>query len=174
MIGAASWHPTKIAHRFRASQISFLWLSIWLSSIENLLSIISNDNKYTLQILLNDINYRFDISNNVDFPNKIFNTTYPEDPYCLTDYEPRYNRETSLKSSVLYGLQEVNHDGIPIIGHEKLWKFEIYENIVSKYLVELSRERGYHDYKYTLYAPYGIESGPISILITPFKDGTVR
>ncbi len=33
MAGAASWHPSVIAHRMRASHHAYFWLEIWVEAV---------------------------------------------------------------------------------------------------------------------------------------------
>lgn len=171
MKGAASWHPSKIAHRFRASRVAYLWLAIWKYTLDDLLILL--DQGLSPQLIMMEIDYRLNSAYQNGLPPKIFNTNYTDNSQCLTNYEPRLSREVSLKDSVLEGLRKEPVSLETEESEKMYWKFDIYENIVSKNIIVKARESGYIDFKYTLYAPYGNNSGPISIYVSPLTEGTV-
>lgn len=164
--GAASWHPSIIAHRFRASHYSYVWLSIWLDTLNYLKkSLTSTPIASSPSLLLNEAELRLRAEYNRGLPESVQKTKFPDRAFCLTNYEPREKRESSLKDAVISGLMTE--------GDEKGWKFDIYENIVNEDLVKKSKKNGYLDYKYLLYAPKGKDSGSLSVLISNTAHGPV-
>jgi len=68
MVGAAPWHPSIIAHRFRGSQIVFFWLMAFrevLVLIENSIDFLNMDDiqveKHIKQLLIGKIQYILNI-----------------------------------------------------------------------------------------------------------------
>ena len=99
--GAASWHPSVIGHRFRASQQSYFWLLIWIDAIKDLQSMVSHRQ---LDAIQKDIDLHIDKLHEPVNPPKHHNP-FPDEAQCLTDYEPRHVQDSSLKDHVVAGLE---------------------------------------------------------------------
>jgi hypothetical protein len=169
--GAAAWHPSKVAHRLRASQMSYVWLHIWKDAVTEMLSLathrpidgIQKDNMRHLETAFGRVR-----------ETPLHATDLPDNAICYTDYEPRtlYN-ESSLRLKVLSGLRPgcnakyKKTDKITETG----WRCIIYENLVHENIVKHSVKMGYKDYKYLMYG--NKVSGPLSIQMAQQKEGYV-
>ena len=101
--GAASWHPSVIAHRLRASHHSYFWLLIWIDAIKDLQSMVSHRN---LDAIQKDIDHHLEKLYEQPIKDPQHKTPFPDSPQCFSDYEPRPVREASLKKVVMRGLAD--------------------------------------------------------------------
>lgn len=160
MRGAASWHPSIIAHRLRASHHAYFWLLIWHEALRELVGLVGHK---SVDTVLKDVTRHLDALYPV-VPEAVHKTGLAvDDMKCYTDYEPRFVQEVSLKDRVLEGL-EANHS---LPG----WHFIIYENLVDKKLVERSLKMGYLDFKKLMFGD--AEAGPLSLDLQITRDGPV-
>ncbi len=162
MKGAASWHPSVIAHRLRASHHAYFWLLVWHEAVREVAGLAAHR---AVDAILKDVEHHL-------------GTLYPpmhaaahksaivDDMKCFTDYEPRSVREVSLKDRVVAGLAK-DDAAADAAG----WRFSIYENLVDKKLVENSLRQGYQDFKKLMYG--NVASGPLSLSLSITKDGPV-
>jgi len=112
MKGAASWHPSIIGHRLRASHHAYFWLLIWIDAIDTIIDSLSKH--HNLDVFLKHISNHLEKLGHVKLETPIHESIFPDNAKCYTDYEPRMVRESSLKSKVIHGLisadQEANAD----------------------------------------------------------------
>lgn len=158
MAGAASWHPSVIAHRMRGAQFAYFWLQGWKDALKHLASVLPSRN---VEAAYKDVETKLNAFYHPLTAPSIA-SPFPDNATCHTDYEPRVQRESSLKDKVISGLETNDTKG---------WKFIIYEEIADKGIVINARKRGYLDYKYLLYG--NSESGPLSISFKTERAGKV-
>eukprot|EP01039_Chlorochromonas_danica_P002031 gene2031-2214_t len=164
--GAASWHPSIIAHRLRASHHAYFWLRILELAVDDLHRLASNR---ALDAIIKDVNHHLAPFHSSSLPLPLNHQNFPDNTTCYTNYEPRAIREASLKGKVLNGLVEEEH--------QTGWKYIIYEDLVDKGLVKKSHNQGYINYKWLLYSkdndhPLSLaldisRSGPVFVCQTP-------
>lgn len=103
MEGAASWHPSIIAHRLRAAHHSYFWLLILQQAIDELLQLLSHNRP--LDGIVKDVQHHLDHSyKDISTFKVVHPSMILDNMKCLTDYEPRSIREVSLKDRVISGL----------------------------------------------------------------------
>lgn len=168
MEGAASWHPSVIGHRLRASHHAYFWLLVYLDALEELKKVLSHrsadaalkDCQHHLQSLYQPLN-----------PEPKHKSPFPDNMTCHTDYQPRsIQGESSLKRLVLSGLSSED----PVESFKDAgdgWHFIIYENLVDHNLVVRSQKQGYLDYKYLLFT--GENAKPLSLKLQIERPGAV-
>ena len=100
MEGAASWHPSVIAHRMRAAHHAYFWL---LNYAEALASVKEQLSHRVFDAVEKDVDHRWTKLHTPMGPAK-HASMFPDEAQCLTDYEPRPVREASLKDKVVGGL----------------------------------------------------------------------
>lgn len=161
--GAASWHPSTVAHKMRGAHHAYFWLLIWRDALTDLSAMLSHR---AIDAVHKDLDHHI-AQSHVKMGPAQFKTPFVDDMNCMTDYEPRYMADSSLRSKVIGGkLGEEGVDKAP-----KEWKPVIYENLVDKHLVEKSHKMGYKDFKRLLYG--GKDTGPLSIALSTNKTGPV-
>jgi hypothetical protein len=101
MEGAASWHPSVIAHRLRASHHAYFWLLIWQEALQELMKNLANNRNP--DALLKDTSAHLD-KLYIPMKEAVNKLPFLDDMKCYTNYEPRAVREVSLKDRVLTGL----------------------------------------------------------------------
>lgn len=139
MDGAASWHPSVIAHHLRANHHVYFWLQIWQLALQELRDLVATT---SLPAIAVDVEHKLDAFYAPSLPPALFKRSpFIDNMTCFTDYEPRTQRESSLKAHVRSGLV-TKGDG---------WKFGIYEDLVDINLVKRSKAHGYLDYKWMLF-----------------------
>lgn len=157
--GAASWHPSVIAHRLRASHHAYFWLLIWQEALKELLSLASHR---SVEAILKDVEHHQATLYPPMHP-AIHKSTYVDDMKCYTDYEPKATEGISLKERAVAGLAAEES--------QKGWHFIIYEDLVDKHLVQNSHKQGYLDFKKLMYG--NVESGPLSLSVSTARAGPV-
>ena len=100
MKGAASWHPSIVAHNMRGSQHAYFWLLNFAEAIADLKTLLSHRAMHAVQLDVQHRGAKFD----VPISAAKHKSAFPDDAKCYTDYEPRPVREASLKSKVVSGL----------------------------------------------------------------------
>jgi hypothetical protein len=101
----------------------------------------------------------------------------PDNVQCYSDYEPRsVYSSSSLRKQIIQGLNSKNYNDFNLdkdAWQEKTegWKSIIYENLVHRNFVQKNLKMGYLDFKYLVFGD--IHSGPLSMVISPQKDGPV-
>lgn len=160
MQGAASWHPSKIAHRLRASQMSYFWLKIFELAVKELHDLASHRQ---LDAIKQDVDHHL-AAMHPAMPAPLSAFAFPDNAVCYTDYEPRSVREVSLRDKAVEGLIK---DDAP--AGTTGWKALIYEDIVDKNLVKRSHENGYLDYKWLMYSKDN--TAPLSLKVHMDKAG---
>eukprot|EP01038_Epipyxis_sp_PR26KG_P009356 gene9356-12606_t len=102
--GAASWHPSIIAHRLRAAHHAYFWLNAYREAIIDLANLL---NHKQFHIVENEVNQYLNktYSVHVEQIDKVYPTKYFIDGMkCYTDYEPKTEKiNTSLKEIVISG-----------------------------------------------------------------------
>lgn len=163
MLGAASWHPSVIAHRLRASHHSYFWLVILKESIEDLTRLLSINKERAVDALVKDVEQKLSHIQK-PIPMAHHYSQWQLGMKCYTDYEPHHSEGFSLKQRVTSGLLS---DAAP--ADEKGWKAIIYEDLVDKELVKRSKARMYKDYKHLIYGDKN--SGSLVIKVNIEKKG---
>lgn len=171
MLGAASWHPSVIAHRLRASHHAYFWLLIYVDALEELKKLLEHRSP---EAALKDVRHHADSLYRPMPAEAKHRSFFVDNMTCHTDYQPRSIPSSSLKSLVLTGL--ASEDAVASYAAAATaaspgWHFIIYENIVDKHLVERSKTQGYLDYKYLMYA--GDHAGPLSLKLDIDRPGPV-
>lgn len=105
--GAASWHPSVIAHRMRAAHHAYFWLLIYSEALTDLKAQLSHR---VLDAVEKDVEHRL-TKLHAPLPPRRLNSDFPDDAKCYTDYEPRSIREASLKGKVISGLASEGKPG---------------------------------------------------------------
>jgi hypothetical protein len=164
MLGAASWHPSVIAHRLRASHHSYFWLVILKEAIEELSKTLNANKERPTDALLKDIELRLSHIYK-PMPGPHHYSQWQDGMKCYTDYEPQYSEGNSLKQRVVSGLLSDNAD------EGTGWKAVIYEDLVDKELVKRSKARMYKDYKHLIYG--GKDAGPLVLKVNVEKSGPI-
>lgn len=158
--GAASWHPSIVAHRMRAAHFSYFWLQSFNDALSKLSTILlTRSVEAAHHDVLNKLNSFYHPLTEADIP-----SPFQDNTTCYTDYEPREIRESSLKKIVISGLKSESGEG-------KGWGYSIYEDLVDKKIVEKAKSQGYLDFKYLLWG--NKESGPLSLGFTTSRPGKV-
>lgn len=193
MAGAASWHPSIIAHRLRASHHAYFWLVIWLDALKDIEKHLRNHR--TPEFILTHVNQNLDRSYK-PYGEIKHKSHFADNMTCYTDYQPRAVQEVSLKDRVIHGLGENGdehyiyfilfkayiHDfnvcRVLINGQRYCddhviegWHHLIYEELVDKNLVLRSKKNQYLDFKYLLYCSE--TAGPLSLAIRTSRPGPV-
>jgi hypothetical protein len=156
----ASWHPSVIAHKLRASQMSYFWLRIWGLALKELQELARHR---ALDAILHDVE-RHLTDNYPPMPAAMEISPFVDDSVCYTNYEPRSIRENSLKDQVIGGLVEVD-------AKTSGWKFGIYEDLVDVNIVKSSHKMGYQDFKWMLFSKDNTE--PLSLTLEMRRAGPV-
>jgi len=162
MKGAASWHPSVIAHRLRASHHAYFWLLVWHEAVREVAGLAAHR---AVDAILKDVEHHLGTL----YPPMhaaVHKSAIVDDMKCFTDYEPRFVREVSLRDRVVAGLAKED-----AAADSAGWRFSIYENLVDKKLVETSLRQGYQDFKKLMYG--NVASGPLSLSLSVTKDGPV-
>lgn len=140
MEGAASWHPSAVAHRLRGSHHAYFWLGIWRMALQDLRDLAAHR---ALEAIAADVEHHL-TANYPPMPPALSQTSpFIDNTTCFTDYEPRAMRDSSLKAKVRGGLVDGPGEG---------WRYGIYEDLVDANLVKQSHAHGYLDFKYMLYS----------------------
>ena len=105
MLGAASWHPSVIAHRLRASHHAYFWLVMLKEAVANLAKKLDKDGRDPATIQ-KDIQVKIDEYYGPLESRAFGAPPFPDDAQCLTDYEPSFNKEGSLVKKVVMGLTD--------------------------------------------------------------------
>ena len=168
MEGAASWHPSIIAHRLRASYHSYWWLQIWADALKDLLAVAQTQR--SLEGMLKDTLHHLDNEQKVFEPIQRQVAGILDGMVCHTDYEPRAMHNSSLKDLVISGL---NPNPGYEADHKDPWNFLIYEEIADRDIIARAKQRGYLDFKYMMYSR-GEQSGPLSLSLSLKRQGPVR
>jgi hypothetical protein len=167
MLGAASWHPSVIAHRLRASHHAYFWLLIYVDALEELKKLLEHRSP---DAALKDVRHHADSLYRPMPAETKHRSFFVDNMTCHTDYQPRSIQSASLKSLVLTGLaSEEAVTSFDAAGAG--WHFIIYENIVDKALIQRSKEKGYLDFKYLMYA--SDNAGPLSLKLDIERPGPV-
>jgi hypothetical protein len=106
MKGAASWHPSVIGHRLRASHHAYFWLLIWHDALKEVSSLAIHR---SMEAILKDVDHHLSTL----YPpmhSAVHKSLMVDDMKCYTDYEPRSVREVSLKDRVVAGLAKEESD----------------------------------------------------------------
>lgn len=177
MKGAASWHPSVIGHRLRASHHAYFWLLVWHDALKEVSTLAGHR---SVEAILKDVDHHLSTL----YPPMhaaVHKSLMTDDMKCYTDYEPRAVREVSLKDRVVAGLAKeesetgkfylCNTTWSVLIFSNLGWHFIIYENLVDKKLVENSQRNGYLDYKKLMFG--NAASGPLSLHLSVVKEGPV-
>jgi hypothetical protein len=165
--GAASWHPSVIGHRLRASHHAYFWLLIYVDALEEMKKVLAHRSP---EAALKDVRHHADTLYHPMPSTAKHQTPFVDNMTCHTDYQPRSIQSASLKSLVLSGLASEE----PVQDYASSgpgWHYIIYEDIVDKHLVQRSKLMGYLDYKYLLYS--GESSGPLSLKLDIESPGPV-
>lgn len=168
MEGAASWHPSVIAHRLRASHHAYFWLLIYVDALEEMKKVVEHR---SADAALKDARHHAETLYHPMAPTPRHTTPFADNMTCHTDYQPRAIQASSLKGIVLSGLaseEPLNEYSQATPGS---WHFIIYENIADKNLVLRSKKMGYIDYKYLMFS--GENAGPLSLKLNIAKPGPV-
>lgn len=163
MKGAASWHPSVIGHRLRASHHAYFWLLVWHEALREVAGLAA---LRSAEAVLKDVTRHLAALYPPLRP-AVHKSAVVDDMKCYTDYEPRSVQEVSLRARVLSGLAADGGEAAAAVG----WRFVIYENLVDKKLVENSLRMGYLDFKKLLYGDAA--AGPLSLDLPISKDGPV-
>ena len=99
-LGAASWHPSVVAHRMRASHHAYFWLANFAEAIADIKAQLSHR---VLDAVTKDVEHRLSKLHAPLGPAR-HASDFPDNAKCYTDYEPRPVREASLKDHVISGL----------------------------------------------------------------------
>eukprot|EP00428_Durinskia_dybowskii_P085305 CAMPEP_0170431214 /NCGR_PEP_ID=MMETSP0117_2-20130122/41279_1 /TAXON_ID=400756 /ORGANISM="Durinskia baltica, Strain CSIRO CS-38" /LENGTH=599 /DNA_ID=CAMNT_0010690749 /DNA_START=31 /DNA_END=1830 /DNA_ORIENTATION=- len=157
--GAASWHPSVVAHRMRASHHAYFWLANFAEAIADIKAQLSHR---VLDAVTKDVEHRLSKLHAPLGPAHAA-SIFPDNAKCYTDYEPRFVREASLKDHVISGLaSESKPEG---------WTHMIYEDIVDKNLVQRSLKMQYRDFKYLIHG--NKDSGALNIALDLSKDSPI-
>lgn len=170
MHGAASWHPSVIAHRLRASHHAYFWLVIWKEALEEILKHLEHRAADAIQ---KDIAHHLE-NNYAPLGPAVHKMDFLDDMKCYTNYQPRAQQEVSLKDRVLSGLVKDDDE------NGKGWKYIIYEDIVDHNLVKNSFKMGYADFKWLMFSkddsvPLVLDvslqrAGPVSVINCISRD----
>lgn len=161
--GAASWHPSVIAHRLRAAHHAYFWLLAWIEALDDFIKSAEQRSILAIAKLMRKHIAALPTNPTTALKNPL---QIADGVACYSDYEPRAIRSASLRNRVIGGKYLPSAD-ISATGNH--WHSIIYENLVHENLVKQSLKMGYFDYKHLLYGDSS--SGPISFLVTPNKPG---
>lgn len=110
--GAASWHPSVIAHRMRAAHHAYFWLLIWQEALKEVISLASHR---SADAILKDVEHHATTLYPPMHP-PIHKSYLLDDMKCFTDYEPKAVTDISLKAKVVSGLaKEESEKGISLL-----------------------------------------------------------
>jgi hypothetical protein len=102
MEGAASWHPSVIGHRLRASHHSYFWLVVLRDAIQELIKLASHR---AIDAISKDIDKHLNhYYPKGKLPAPAHLSPFSDDMQCFTDYEPRSMRNSTLINQVVSGL----------------------------------------------------------------------
>ena len=93
---------------------------------------------------------------------------------CFTDYMPRaYRNQNSLSSLIVSGISNSNSTELSATNHYGGWYKNIFEvvNGNNEKILRKHREKGYQDYKYTIYG--SAQSGVLELIFTVKQKGYV-
>lgn len=177
--GAASWHPSVVAHRLRAAQFSYFWLLNFREALIVLKNAVEK-NKQSAAMILEEVHHKNqDWSKKHKWPTKRHNDEpvgVADRAKCYTSVVPRASKDYGLTNIVIGGSH--SFPDLPdsevkdfVENHREVWGHVIMDLLIAPSWTLKGRSRGYVAYKYVLYG--SAQAGPISLKL-PVADTTVE